>query len=225
MDIKSIIKNLHPLEIKVLKNFKIGEYLDNKKLELKLSYKEGHANQVFSWLKMKGLIKETDRKKHIFFELTNIGTDFAERGTPEQRILQLLKEKGELKLPEIAEALNLENKDVGSAFGILSKEGAVKMNEEKRASFVQEPQSKRFKITVELLKKGLKTEGHIIAEEDLDDEEREIINSISKKRGAADSPYKIVERDSVVYGFTDDVPSLQKELEAVNFILSPLISL
>ena len=101
MDIKSIIKNLHPLEIKVLKNFKIGEYLDNKKLELKLSYKEGHANQVFSWLKMKGLIKETDRKKHIFFELTNIGTDFAERGTPEQRILQLLKEKGELKLPEM----------------------------------------------------------------------------------------------------------------------------
>ena len=54
MDIKSIIKNLHPLEIKVLKNFKIGEYLDNKKLELKLAYKEGHANQVFSWLKMKG---------------------------------------------------------------------------------------------------------------------------------------------------------------------------
>ena len=214
MDIKSIIKNLHPLEIKVLKNFKIGEYLDNKKLELKLAYKEGHANQVFSWLKMKGLIKETDRKKHIFFELTNIGTDFAERGTPEQRILQLLKEKGELKLPEIAEALNLENKDVGSAFGILSKEGAVKMNEEKKASFVQEPQSKRFKITVELLKKGLKTEDHIIAEEDLDDEERDIINSIAKKRGAADSPYKIVERDSVVYGFTDDVPSIQKELEA-----------
>lgn len=34
-----------------------------------------------------------------------------------------------------------------------------------------------------------------------------------QKRGAADSPYKIVERDSVVYGFTDDVPSLQKSLK------------
>ena len=214
MDIKTVIKNLHPLEIKVLKNFKIGELLDNKKLELTLKYKEGHANQVFSWLKMKNLIKETGRKTQLFFELTPIGADFAERGTPEERILNLLKEKNGLKLPEIAAALGLENKDVGSAFGNLSKEGAVKMNEEKKAVFVKEPVSERFKTVLALLKKGLTSNNRTIAEDDLSSEELSIINTIAKKRGAADSPFKIMERDSVSYSLTEEAEPIQNGIEA-----------
>ena len=214
MDIKTVIKNLHPLEIKVLKNFKIGELLDNKKLELTLKYKEGHANQVFSWLKMKNLIKETGRKTQLFFELTPIGADFAERGTPEERILNLLKEKNGLKLPEIAAALCLENKDVGSAFGNLSKEGAVKMNEEKKAVFVKEPVSERFKTVLALLKKGLTSNNRTIAEDDLSSEELSIINTIAKKRGAADSPFKIMERDSVSYSLTEEAEPIQNGIEA-----------
>ena len=214
MDIKTVIKNLHPLEIKVLKNFKIGELLDNKKLELTLKYKEGHANQVFSWLKMKNLIKETGRKTQLFFELTPIGADFAERGTPEERILNLLKEKNGLKLPEIATALGLENKDVGSAFGNLSKEGAVKMNEEKKAVFVKEPVSERFKTVLALLKKGLTSNNRTIAEDDLSPKELSIINTIAKKRGAADSPFKITERDSVSYSLTEEAESIQNGIEA-----------
>ena len=214
MDIKTVIKNLHPLEIKVLKNFKIGELLDNKKLELTLKYKEGHANQVFSWLKMKNLIKETGRKTQLFFELTPIGADFAERGTPEERILNLLKEKNGLKLPEIAAALGLENKDVGSAFGNLSKEGAVKMNEEKKAVFVKEPVSERFKTVLALLKKGLTSNSRTIAKDDLSPEELSIINTIAKKRGAADSPFKITERDSVSYSLTEEAEAIQNGIEA-----------
>ncbi|UTY34417.1 phenylalanine--tRNA ligase subunit alpha [Treponema putidum] len=214
MDIKNIIKNLHPLEIKVLKKFKKDEDLDTKALELQLDYKEGHANQVFSWLKMKELVKEKSRKTKIFFELTELGKDFAENGMPEQRILSLLKEKGKLRLPEIAEALNLPNKDVGSAFGTLSKEGAVKMDEEKRASFVAEPSSGRLELLKSLLKKGKEAADHLLSEENLNAEELKIITTIAKKRGAADSPYKIVERDSVVYSFTDEVEALQRELEA-----------
>ena len=82
MDIKTVIKNLHPLEIKVLKNFKIGELLDNKKLELTLKYKEGHANQVFSWLKMKNLIKETGRKTRLFFRTNSDRSRFCGAGNP-----------------------------------------------------------------------------------------------------------------------------------------------
>lgn len=214
MDIKSIVKNLHPLEIKVLKNFKIGEPLDNEKLAEKLNYKEGHANQVFSWLKMKELITETKRKTHKFFELTEAGIDFAEHGTPEQRIVNLLKDKGRLSLPEIASILNLENKDVGSAFGLLSKEGAVKMDEEKKAEFISEPLSQRFKLIISLLKKGLNAKDKIISETELTSEELGVINTIAKKRGASDSAFKIQERDYVVYSFTQNVGSIQKELEA-----------
>ena len=37
-------------------------------------------------------------------------------------------------MPEIAKALSIENKDVGSAFGLLSKEGVLKMDAAKQAS-------------------------------------------------------------------------------------------
>ncbi len=213
MDIKSIVKNLHPLEIKVLKNFKMGEALDSDKLTEKLEYKEGHANQVFSWLKMKALITETNRTTHIFFELTETGIDFAKNGTPEQRILNLLKEKGGLKLPEIAAMLKLENKDVGSAFGTLSKEGAVKMDSEKKAEFVSESSSGRLQLINSLLKKGLSAQDYTIAESGLTKEEIAAINTIAKKRGAGDSAFKIVERDFVVYTFTENAAAIQKELE------------
>ena len=155
MDIHTTVKNLHPLEIKVLKNFKVGETIDGEKLAIKLGYKEGHANQVFSWLQLKGFVKETDRVTHTFFELTETGIDFAENGTPERRILNLLKEKGKLSLPEIAVALTLENKDVGSAFGSLSREGAVRMDPEKKAEFLAEPTSERLALIHSLLQKRL----------------------------------------------------------------------
>lgn len=214
MDICSLVKNLHPLEIKVLKNFKIGDELDNEKLVTKLDYKEGHANQVFSWLKMKDLVEEKSRKTLVFFELTELGLDFAKNGTIEQRILNLLKEKGSLKLPEIACALNVENKNVGSAFGVLSKEGAVKMDADKNAQFIAEPSSSRFKLVAELLQKGLESENHTIAKSELKKEELAAISTISKKRGASDSSFKIVERDEIAYSFTNDVAQIQKELEA-----------
>ena len=149
MDIQSVLKNLHPLEIKVLKNFKIGEGLYAKKLQEVLQYKEGHANQAFSWLKLKELVKEKTRKTTVVYELTELGKDYAQNGLPADRIILLLKEAGPLKLPEIAQKLGLQNKDVGSSFGELSKAGCAAMNDEKKASYIKDPDDNNF-----LLKKA-----------------------------------------------------------------------
>lgn len=58
MDITNIIKNLHPLEIKVLLKYSQNDELTSEKLIKELDYKEGHANQAFSWLGGKDLLKE-----------------------------------------------------------------------------------------------------------------------------------------------------------------------
>ena len=144
MDIQSVLKNLHPLEIKVLKNFTIGEGLYAKKLQEVLQYKEGHANQAFSWLKLKELVKEKTRKTTVVYELTELGKEYAKNGMPAERIILLLKEAGPLKLPEIAQKLGLQNKDVGSSFGELSKAGCAAMNEEKKAAYLKAPDDKSF---------------------------------------------------------------------------------
>ena len=46
-----------------------------------LDYKEGHANQAFSWLSGKGLLKEIRRTPHTFYEITDFGRAMAQTGT------------------------------------------------------------------------------------------------------------------------------------------------
>ncbi|MEL3907204.1 MAG: phenylalanine--tRNA ligase subunit alpha [Treponema sp.] len=214
MDIQSLLKNLHPLEIKVLKHFKIGEDLCAKKLQEVLQYKEGHANQAFSWLKLKNLVREKSRKTSIMYELTELGGEYVKLGTPGERIIKLLKEAGPLKLPEIAGKLGLENKDVGSSFGQLSKEGCAAMNDEKKAVYIKEPDSKNFLLVKVLLERAAAAEGSRLLEDALSEEEKTCIAGIAKKRGASDAAFKIIERDEIVYDFTAPVSAVQDALNA-----------
>ena len=135
MDISGTIKNLHPLEIKVLLKYTQKDELTSARLQKELDYKEGHANQAFSWLAGKKLVKEVSRTPHTFFEITDLGRELSEKGTVEERAVAFLKDNGAKTLPEIAAGLGLEQKDIGSAFGQLSKEGILSMNAEKKAEY------------------------------------------------------------------------------------------
>ena len=214
MDVQSLLKNLHSLEIKVLKNFNVGEDLYAKKLQEALQYKEGHANQVFSWLKLKNLIHEKTRKTTVLYELTELGKDYAKNGTPAERIIKLLKETGPLKLPEIAEKLGLQNKDVGSSFGQLSKEGCTALNDEKQAAYIKEPEGMYFLSIKNLLQRAAEAPECRLSEDALTADEKTCIAGIAKKRGAGDAAFKIIERDEIVYGFTEIVSAVQTALRA-----------
>ena len=115
-------------------------------------------------------------------------------------------------LPKIAAALNIENKDIGSAFGQLAKDGVLKMNDEKQVVITDKPLPKRISIVKELLKKAAAAENGQIDRESLSAEEKDVIASLAKKRGAADSPFKIIERETVTYKLTD---AYEKVVEAL----------
>ena len=213
MDIISMLKNLHPLEVKVLTNLREQAKLSTSLLIEQLKFKEGHANQVFSWLSMKNLVKETNRIKHVFYELTDLGVSYAKNETPEVRLITFLEKQRKIKLPEITTALGITFKEAGAAFSFLSKEGAVKMDEEKNVVFIRKVESKNLEIIASLLNRAIENEGHVLKNEELTEEEREIIASISKKRGASDVPFKIVERDEIFYEFTLLASEISKALK------------
>jgi phenylalanyl-tRNA synthetase alpha chain len=212
VDIQSLIKNLHPLEVRVLRMFKVGEELTSELLQCKLAYKEGHANQAFSWLSGKGLAQVLRCEPHTYYELTDLGKTYAEAGTPDERIVAFLKDNGAHTLPEIASALKLENKDVGSAFGALSKEGVLAFDGDKNAAPTGTPLPPRVTVTAALLKKALAAEGGVIG--DLSAEEEAVMAGLAKKRGAQDSPFRIIERETVVYTLTSDATEVATALES-----------
>ncbi|MBO4704452.1 MAG: phenylalanine--tRNA ligase subunit alpha [Spirochaetaceae bacterium] len=214
MDAQTIIKNLHPLEIKVLRAYTSKDELTSEKLQKELDYKEGHANQAFSWLTGKGLTEVVRKEPHTFFEITELGRKYAEVGTPEARIVKFLKEKGPHALPQIASELSLENKDVGSAFGTLSKEGVLSMDAEKKAVYSGKELPARMTLTEKLLSKAIAAADGLLEQTTLLAEENSIIGDLAKKRGAANSAFRIVERETVVYKLTADAAEIKKALEA-----------
>jgi phenylalanyl-tRNA synthetase alpha chain len=236
MDARSLVKSLHPLEVKVLLRYGApdaiasgGDRLDSGKLQAELDYKEGHSNQAFSWLSAKGLAVEDGREARTVYELTALGREFAEKGTPDERILRFLSEKGPAKLPEIVLALGLEQKDVGSAFGVLSKEGALSMDAEKRAvldaSWFEKAHAAgaatgtagakpRIAIVRDLIARAVQAEGGILEEASLSTEEKAAMLGIARKRGSGDAAFRAAERERVWYRLTPGAAEVAAELKS-----------
>jgi phenylalanyl-tRNA synthetase alpha chain len=231
MDIQSTVKNLHPLEVKIILYYKKEDELTIEKVEKDLDFKPGNGNQALSWLAGKGIVKEIRRETKTFFELTGLGRTWTEQGTPEERIIELVRIKGGesspgLRLPEIAQTLGLDNKDVGSAFGALSKLGVFTMDGDKRVSMSLPPEAlvngrpgkgeaaEHLALVRSLLNKALAAEGGLVAQDDLSGPEQAAMAGIAKKRGAALSAFRDLEKETVIFCFTEVWDALKRTLDA-----------
>jgi len=77
---EQLIKELHPLEIRVLLHFGKDESLTPERLQEELGYKPGQSNQAFSWLTAKQLIEETERMKSSEYSITDLGREYRKNG-------------------------------------------------------------------------------------------------------------------------------------------------
>jgi phenylalanyl-tRNA synthetase alpha chain len=211
MDAERLIKTLHPLEVRLLLHFNAGEEITPQLVQDELGYKLGQCNQAFSWLSAKDLLVETDRRRRMEYSITELGREYRRKGTPEQRIVSLLEEDGPLPLPEIAGRLGLENRDVGSAYGALSKEGILTMDEDKRVSMVGGGKGGSAKAVAELL--ALFDEQETIGEEELNAAQAELMAGMARKRGAERGLFRGIEREEVRYRLGPEAAVLRRELE------------
>jgi phenylalanyl-tRNA synthetase alpha chain len=224
VDVQTAVKNLHPLEIRVLLFYKKGDELTVEKIEKDLGFKSGSGNQALSWLAGKGLIAEIRRETKFFFELTDLGRRWKEKGTPEERIIELVRIKqgdGGLTLPEIARTLELDNKDAGSAFGSLSKLGVLAMDAGKQVIWALpaaqtengRPKSGPAAERLAAIRGLLDRAGGLLSQDELSEGERLAMAGMAKKRGAADAAFRELDRETVVFG-------LSAEGEAVAAVLT-----
>lgn len=207
------VKNLHPLEVRLLRAVKPGEDITSDYLIKELDYKVGQCNQAFSWLSAKGLVAEKSREKYVLYELTETGKGQAETGLPAERIFAFLRKEGPHTLPEIAAALSLEQSDVGSAFGQLSGAKVCALNSERKAEAVSEELPAEVVTAAALIRKALSAP---LREDSLSKDEKNAISKLAKKRGAAASTFKLIEREDVVYILTDAGAEAREALVKAN---------
>ncbi len=205
-----LLKSLHPLEIKVLLSGL--EVLDAPLIVEKLDYKLGHALQSLSWLSMKNLVQETDRKTLRFYELTDLGRVWLAEGFPEAKLLRAVASGKRLPLSAWTEELDLEQSELGSAFGRLSKEGFLGLDSEKNVIPLQTEEPAWFAIVRHLLDRASKQD--LLAETDLGPEELSQMQAMARKRGASGAAFKVVERDEVRYQLTDLGREVREQLRS-----------
>ncbi|MGA2477946.1 MAG: phenylalanine--tRNA ligase subunit alpha [Spirochaetia bacterium] len=195
-------RELHPLEVKVLLRYGASEPLGLARLAAELAYNTGQANQALSWLSAKGYAAESARAQRVFYEITDFGRECMTKGTYEQRIVDLLEKAGSLALPEISQKLGMEAKDVGSAFGGLSKDKVLAMDAGKKASVA--PGGKDILAARQAALQALlaRAQAGPLDEGSLAAAEAELASSQAKKRGAAGSLFRRVEREEVTYTLT-----------------------
>ena len=213
MSAETVIKGLHPLEIRLLRHFQPGEVITPSRTIEELSFNQGQLNQAVSWLGAKGLVEEAGRLRRTEYELTDLGRDYRAAGTPEERVVRLVAEGGPLTLPHIAERLGLESRDVGSAFGTLAKAGLLAMDGEKRVTAGPAAQgaSGALALTRRLLDR-FDPPGAVLEEARLPAAEAELAASLSRKRGAGRGLFKASEREVVHYRLTPAGAEARREV-------------
>ena len=200
MERQQLIKELHPLETRVLLHFKQVDSISSERLQQELGYKPGQSNQAFAWLEAKQLIEETERTKVTEYSITDLGVEYRDKGTPEERLFKLVQSEGPSRLPEAAQKLGLENKEVGSAFGAAAGWGLLAMDEQKQVVCKDESKQEELQKRQDLL--NLFDDQTPKLEQDLSAEQKTLIQSLSRKRGADKGMFRVIEREQVAYRLT-----------------------
>ena len=89
------------------------------------------------------------------------------------------------------------------------------MNPEKKAEYTGKDLPARITLTTQILKKAVLSADGILNKESLSAEELDVISSLSKKRGAADSPFREFTRETVVYQLCGESDAVAAELRKV----------
>ena len=219
MDTEVLAKELHPLEVRLLLSFSSADALNASVLMEKAAFNLGQCNQVFSWLSAKGLVEEIARTRTVQYELTEMGKDFQKNGTPEERLLDLIEKEGPTQMPAIAERLALPNRDVGSAYGNLARDGILGMDAEKRVGLENKSRTGaespmgRLEEVRSLL--DLLSEIGLTAADELSESQRDVAAAASKKRGAAKGIFRISEREIVSYRLLAKADQIGEHLRSI----------
>jgi len=126
-DIIKLLESLHPLEHKVLLSFQQGGTLSASELLKASALDESRLDMASGWLQPKGLLEVKDESSTPLVSLTETGREYLEKGTPEMRIINALREGKQLTVKDIIQTWGMDPSEVSSAVGTLKESKVVQI--------------------------------------------------------------------------------------------------
>ena len=210
-DLKKLLESLHPLENKVLLPFQQGEALSASDLLNASGLDESRLDMASGWLQSKGLLDVKDESITSLVSLTETGRQSLEKGTPEMRIINALREGQQLAVKDISQTLGMDSTEAGSAAGALKEARVVQIGQGGVLILVPGADISVHEFLSDLIKS--------VAKEDLSDlcsyseEQQASLNANYHKRGKSKGLFRITEKKNRVYRLTNDGRELLRLIE------------
>jgi phenylalanyl-tRNA synthetase alpha chain len=123
----AVLESLHPLENKFLLAFERSETLSAREIMAASGLDESRLDMAAGWLVAKSLIDLAGEEVTVFVTLTETGTDYREMGTPENRIINALRDGKQFTVKDIIQSWDMDPSEVSSATGSLKANKVIRI--------------------------------------------------------------------------------------------------
>ena len=126
-DLAKLLESLHPLETKMLLAFQQADVLNAPDLLTLSGLDESRLDMASGWLQTKGLLEVREESVTSLVSLTETGKEYNDKGTPEMRIIQALREGKQITVKDIIQSWGMDPSEVSSAVGALKEAKVVQI--------------------------------------------------------------------------------------------------
>lgn len=216
---ENIIKELHPLEIKILLLFKEEPELSDHTLGARSNLYPQDIRRATEWLQSKGIIIRTPEKTYTTIDLTELGMKYDRDGTPEKKVIDFLKKKQQLKISEIDFFLDDEEKK--EAIKFLKLYDIIDI----QAGGILVLKNNQNIEKIEILQSLIKKAYNKILLEDLNDIEKNLVFERYKERGKSRNVFELKTEPKYSNKLTEEGGKVLENLSKENLFTNEITQL
>ncbi|MFX0185272.1 MAG: phenylalanine--tRNA ligase subunit alpha [Candidatus Hodarchaeota archaeon] len=187
-----IINNLHPLEIVTLLSFRNSAEQFSSEILESTEITEDRLRMALEWLQKRELISIVHEKSDIIVSLTETSQELKNKKIIELRIIDILSKHGSMTIPEIAQRIHEENKNINIAVANLKKSQIVEIQKGGIVKQIKNADISEFTIRQQLIEQI--AEAGYSHKDDFNDKAWNFIKDSSRKRGKSKGFFRLTEK-------------------------------
>lgn len=201
-ELTKLLETLHPLETKVLLSFLRGETISAPELLRASGLDESRLDMASGWLQSKGLLDVKDESITSLVSLTETGREYLEKGIPEMRIINALREGKQFTVKDIIQTWGMDPSEVSSAVGALKEAKVAQVGQGGILALIPGADISAYDFITSLIKTMAEKDQSDLTS--FSDGQRDAINANFHKRGKSKGLFRINEKKNRIYTLTND---------------------
>jgi phenylalanyl-tRNA synthetase alpha chain len=201
-ELQKTLASLHPLENKVLLCFGPAGSASAAEILKSSGLDESRLDMASGWLQSKGLLEAKDDSVTSLVSLTETGKEYLDKGTPEMRIINALKEDRQFTVKDIIQTWGMDPSEVSSAVGALKEAGVVRIVLGGVLELVASASVTPYEFLTVMIARFANTDQMDLSE--LPSAEQDTVQANFHKRGKSKGIFRITEKKNRSYRLTDD---------------------